>query len=79
MFRRRISGDEIREVIRSGKTIEAYPDDRPYPSRLICSDVSGRILHVVAADDESTQTCIIITAYEPTLERWEPGFERRRS
>ena len=34
MYQRSISEEEVRIVIKTGETIEDYPDDLPYPSRL---------------------------------------------
>jgi hypothetical protein len=35
MFRRGVSVEAIRQVLATGETIERYPDDTPYPSRLV--------------------------------------------
>ena len=35
MFERQIGVDDVRAVIDSGETIEDYPNDQPYPSRLV--------------------------------------------
>lgn len=78
MFRRQISADEVQHVLNSGKTIEDYPDDQPFPSSLLSGFVNQRPLHVVVAEDRRTGTCIIVTVYEPNPEHWEQGFERRR-
>ena len=78
MFQRRISEGEVRSVIARGKVIESYPDDQPYPSRLLLGWEGTRPVHVVVAENEPEQEIIIITVYEPDLVRWEPGFERRR-
>jgi hypothetical protein len=78
MFRRRISAEEIRLVLETGKVIEDYPDDQPFPSKLVLGYVARRPLHVVVAEDWGTGTCIIVTAYEPEHDLWEAGFERRR-
>jgi hypothetical protein len=47
MFQRRISAEDIRELLESGTIIEDYPDDTPYPSCLVSGKVSGRALHCV--------------------------------
>ena len=78
MFERRITELEILEVLKRGKTIEDYPADLPYPSRLILGVVNGRTLHVVAADAKESQETIIITVYEPDPGSWQPGYENRR-
>jgi hypothetical protein len=35
MFQRKINGRDVRHILATGETIEAYPHDTPYPSRLI--------------------------------------------
>jgi hypothetical protein len=78
MFDRGISVDDVRGVIGSGEIIREYPDDTPYPSRLMLGWISGRPLHVVAADTGTDGETIIITAYEPDPNQWETDFTRRR-
>ena len=78
MFRRGISAEEVSEALSNGRIIEEYPEDRPYPSRLVLGWSGSRAIHVVAADNHSEQETIIITVYEPDPSRWEPGFEKRR-
>ena len=77
MFQRRISKEEVRQVVARGETIETYPTDKPFPSRLILGWSGSRPIHVVAADDASVQETIIVTVYQPDLEEWESGFKRR--
>jgi hypothetical protein len=78
MFRRRIAAEDVRIVVRTGELIADYPDDQPYPSRLILGHVGGRPLHVVLAWEAETKTGYVVTAYEPDLDLWEPGFRARR-
>ena len=78
MFGRGISKADVQFVLETGKTIEAYPEDQPYPSRLILGWEGARPIHVVAADNLVGHETIIITVYEPDLDRWEQGFETRR-
>jgi len=80
MFEREISEEDVRDVLETGKTIESYPDDEPYPSRLVLGWSATRPIHVVAADNQDQDEVIVITVYEPDPDRWGPGFsERRRS
>lgn len=44
MFQRRISDKEVRHVIETGETIETYPEDSPYPSRLVLGWYGSRPL-----------------------------------
>lgn len=39
---------------------------------------AGRVLHVVAADDEERDETIVITTYEPDPHEWEADFKTRR-
>lgn len=78
MFQRRVSKDDVRQVLETGETIETYPHDTPYPSRLVLGWRNARPLHVVAADNVQIGETIVITAYEPDPGEWEPGFKRRK-
>jgi hypothetical protein len=78
MFERSITVDEVRSVLASGELVEDYPDDTPYPSRLLLGRPASRALHVVAADVTGRDETIIITAYEPDPTLWELDFKRRK-
>ena len=77
MFERRISADEVRYVLETGEAIEEYPDDTPYPSRLIMGWYKGRPIHVVAANNSLDKEIIIITVYEPDPSEWDPECRER--
>jgi hypothetical protein len=79
MFERRISVDDVRRVLETGDTIENYPEDVPYPSRLVLARVGSRPIHVVAADNQMDREVIVITAYEPDRTQWDSEFKRRRT
>ena len=55
-----------------GEAIETYPEDTPYPSRLVLAWVGGRPIHVVAAYNPADDEEIIITTYRPDPARWDP-------
>lgn len=78
MFERGISVAEIRSVLETGDVIEEYPNDRPYPSRLMLGWIQTRPLHVVAADVPGSNEVIVITVYQPNLETWDTSFRERR-
>ena len=65
-------------VLETGDRIEKYPDDVPLPSYLASGLATGRILHVVAADDMARRETIVITVYEPDPRRWEADLKTRR-
>lgn len=79
MVDRHISPEEVCRVLETGVDIENYPDDLPFPSRLVLGTIGPRPLHVVAADDRQDGNTVIITVYEPDPEKWEDGFSRRKS
>jgi hypothetical protein len=73
-----INEQEVYETVASGKVIEDYPDDQPYPSVLILGyTVSLRPLHVVCAYNDEDDMAIVITVYQPDPSRW-VDFRRRR-
>ena len=78
MVQRNIAVTDVHEVLATGEVIEVYPDDTPYPSRLVLGWRGNRPVHVVAADNTDIDETIIITAYEPGADQWETGFRRRR-
>lgn len=69
---------EVCEVVLTGKVIENYPGDEPYPSCLIYGKTNvDRPVHVVCAYSEDDEITIIITVYQPDPDRW-IDFERRK-
>ena len=78
MFYRNISFEVVEDVLRNGITIEEYPDDNPYPSRLLFGFVKNRPIHMVVAFEENKKTCIIVTAYQPDEKWWTSNFKTRK-
>jgi hypothetical protein len=72
-----ITTDEIRQVVFNGEIIEDYPEDKRGHSCLMFG-ISGskRPVHIVCAPKE--EYLAIITAYIPSLKKWEPDFKTRR-
>jgi hypothetical protein len=66
-------------VLETGEAIEEYPDDTPYPSRLILGCYKGRLIHVVAANNSIDKERIVITVYEPDPSEWDPDCRERIS
>jgi len=77
MFERKISAEEVRYVLETGEAIEVYPDDTPYPSRLILGCYKGRIIHIVAANNCLDEEIIVITVYEPDPAEWDQECKKR--
>lgn len=78
MFERGISTPQVRRALEEGQVIEDYPDDSPYPSRLVLGWHESRPIHVVAAHNEEENETIVITVYEPDPQKWDSDFRRRR-
>ena len=70
----RITPAEVRTVIEQGRTIERYPHDTPYPSRLLLGvrrrTGAARGGRRQRGDDET----IVVTVYEPDPALWHRGF-----
>lgn len=77
MFQRDVSEEDIRQALGTGETIQEYPDDQPYPSRLVLGWHGSRPIHVVVADNRDNHEMVVITVYEPDPTEWEPGFRRK--
>lgn len=77
MLKHGIRSRQVREVLERGERIEEYPDDMPLPSYLVLG-TSGRVLHVVAADDADRDETIVITTYEPDPAEWEADYKTRK-
>ena len=77
MRERGITRREVGRAIDTGETIREYPDDKPYPSRLVLGWVEGRPLHVVYAVDAERQERIVITTYQPDPAQWDSTFRMR--
>ncbi len=78
MFERRIGVEDVRHILYEGEVIESYPDDTPFPSRLILGWLDNRPVHVVAADNNEENETVVITTYEPETRLWSRDFRRRK-
>lgn len=79
MAERGIDEADVRRVLETGEVIAEYPDDVPFPSRLVLGRSGIRPLHVVACDNDAEQATIVITVYVPGPDQWEPDFRTRRT
>jgi hypothetical protein len=79
MLQRGIRLDDVEHTLEHGDEIESYPDDTPFPSRLLLASPGGRALHVVAADEPGSAVTYIITAYHPDPAQWDDGYRRRKT
>ena len=79
MFRRGISDEDIRHVLESGEIIQEYPEDQPYPCRLVLGWRGSQPIHLVVADNIDEQETVVITVYQPDPAQWEADFRRKRA
>jgi len=74
---RRIFRKDVVNAILTGRIIEQYPDDTPYPSCLILGEsTKKRPLHVVCCTD--VEVIKTITAYYPSRDKFMPDNETRK-
>jgi len=72
-----ITKDEVRFVVFDGEIIEDYPDDKRGHSCLMLGMPNNkRPAHIVCAPKD--EYLAIITAYIPSLEKWESDYRTRR-
>ena len=78
MFERRISGENVRQVLQAGEVIEDYSDEMPFPSSLMLGRCGNRPLHVVMAENTKEGELVVITVYEPDPAQWKSGSRNRK-
>jgi len=78
MFTRSISDECVEHILQHGEAIEDYPHAFPFSAKLLLGWCNERPIHVVAAENRGKQQVIVITAYEPTIDKWEPDMKTRR-
>jgi hypothetical protein len=76
MAERSIERQAVIDALDRGEVLRDYPEDQPYPSRLLLHWIEGQPLHVVSAP-VSDDVEIVITAYYPDPALWEPDFKRK--
>ena len=78
MAERNITRDIIESVLESNEVVQTYPDDFPYPSKLLLGWDGKTPIHFVVAENGHDNELIVITAYIPDLTRWEADYRRRK-
>lgn len=78
MALREVREEDVEHVLLTGETIEAYPNDTPYPSELLLGWCDNHPLHVVVATDTARKRKIVITVYVPDPYKWKADFKRRK-
>lgn len=76
LVKRRIHQSDVKNAILTGRMIEQYPDDYPFPSCLVLGLSCDKIkLHVVCGTDNNELW--MITAYFPDETQWNSTFDKR--
>jgi len=73
---RHIMIQDVCQAIQTGRIIEQYPDDFPFPSCLILGYSEDRPIHVCASIQDNVM--YVITAYIPDPAKWEADFATRK-
>lgn len=76
--RRFISREVVLSSVDSYEIIEEYPEDKYLPSYLIYAKYGEQVFHIQIAIDKENDNIRIVTAYKPTLDKWESDFKTRR-
>ncbi len=70
--------NDIFASVINGEIIESYPNDKPYPSCLVCGKAPcGSTVHSVWAYNSLTDHVVLITVYRPDPRRWIDGRVRK--
>ena len=79
MAERGFSPDAIKAVIKNGTVIKDYPDDTPYPSRLILGYDGERPVHVVSAYNPAEDKEYVIKAEFNTSFDYNDHYTKKNS
>jgi Domain of unknown function (DUF4258) len=77
--RRFIARETIISAVDSYEIVEAYPEDKYFPSYLLLGRQGAEAFHVLFATDVDDENVRIVTAYYPSPEEWEIDLKTRRS
>ena len=71
---------DLVEGVETAEVIEDYPNYYKGPCVLLLQRTGdGRVVHVVwGIPVDRSSPAVLITAYLPNPEKWQPGFKRRR-
>ena len=68
----------ILESVDNYEIIEEYPKDKYLPSYLVYSCYQKQVFHILFATDVGGENVRIVTAYYPSLDKWEKDFKTQR-
>jgi hypothetical protein len=70
--------EDVKFVLQNGIIVNEYPDDKPYPSKLLFAIKNERALHIVCSENKIENSIIVITAYEPSPDIWQNDNRTRK-
>lgn len=75
---RSITRETIIAAAESYEIVEAYPEDKYFPSYLLLGRHGAEAFHALFGTDVEGQNVRVVTAYYPSLEEWEEDLKTRR-
>ena len=76
---RSIARQAILNAVDTFEVIEAYPEDKYFPSYLVLANDSGEMFHILFAIDMDGENVRIVTAYRPSPNEWDNDGKTRRT
>ena len=73
-----ITRETIIAAVESYEIVEAYPDDKYFPSYLLLGRQGEEAFHALFGADVDGQNVRVVTAYYPSPEEWEEDLKTRR-
>lgn len=73
-----IGRETIIQAADTYEIVEAYPEDKYFPSYLLLGREGDDTFHVLIGADIESQNVRIITAYYPSPDEWEMDLKTRR-
>jgi hypothetical protein len=73
-----IARETIIAAAESYEIVEAYPEDKYFPSYLPLGRHGEETFHVLFGTDVDGQNVRVVTAYYPSSEEWEGDLKTRR-
>ena len=77
--RRSIARQAILNAVDTFEIIEAYPEDKYFPSYLVLANDSGEVFHILFATDVDGENVRLVTAYRPSPDEWDNDGKTRRT
>jgi len=76
--KRFITRETIISAVDSYEIVEAYPEDKYFPSYLLLGRQDEEAFHVLFGADVEGQNVRIVTAYYPSPDEWKMDLKTRR-